>query len=237
MRSDFRTSAPAPHSTRQRLVLQGFSDPQNPKTLSKIGIPLAPNYAAPNRVASMPSASSLVFHPVSGRRVTLGREYWFGFGFWCKLICADKHRTRWSSPREGLTLRGWSRCSGVRRLVRRFSRGSTRMGMGCIDRDRDGSERRVRVRALPGAWKEARRYWRDRFGSSILARSVLGSGNGEICLGIREWRCGRCGRCGSDVGGWEGGLGFRLTPLGVSVDIGLVEMPEGSAPRLQRAQR
>jgi hypothetical protein len=36
----------------------------------------------------------------------------------------------------------------------------------------------------------------------------------------------------------EGGrLGFRLTPLGVSVDIGLVELPRGLAPRLQRAQR
>jgi hypothetical protein len=139
MRFDFRTSAPAPHSTRQRLVLQGFSDPQNPKTLSKIGIPLAPNYAAPNRVASMPSASSLVFHPVSGQRVTLGSEEWFGF--WCKLSCADRGRTRWSSPREGSTLRGWSRCSGVRRLVRKSSRGSTRMGMACIDRDRGGSVR------------------------------------------------------------------------------------------------
>jgi regulator-associated protein of mTOR len=63
------TSAPTPHASRQRLVLQGFSDPQNPKTLSKIGIPLAPHYASPHRSPGfMPSASSLAFHPVSSPR-------------------------------------------------------------------------------------------------------------------------------------------------------------------------
>ena len=60
------TSAAAGHANRQRLVIQGFSDPERPKTLSTIGMPLAPSYHAPSRPAGfMPSAASLVFHPVS----------------------------------------------------------------------------------------------------------------------------------------------------------------------------
>ncbi|ORY31404.1 raptor N-terminal caspase like domain-domain-containing protein [Naematelia encephala] len=61
------TSAPAGHSTRQRLVIQGFHEPEHPKTLSTIGIPLAPpqHYSGPVRpYGFLPSASSLVFHPV-----------------------------------------------------------------------------------------------------------------------------------------------------------------------------
>lgn len=59
------TSAATSHATYQRLIVQGFSDPHKPKTLSRIWIPLAPSYHAPSRPAGfMPSAASLVFHPV-----------------------------------------------------------------------------------------------------------------------------------------------------------------------------
>jgi regulator-associated protein of mTOR len=57
------TSAPTGHSTKQRLVIQGFSEPATPKTLSSIAIPLVPTYHVPSR-PFLPSASSLVFHPV-----------------------------------------------------------------------------------------------------------------------------------------------------------------------------
>jgi regulator-associated protein of mTOR len=61
----FRTSAPS-HDLRQRLVIQGFSDPTKPKTLSRLSIPLSPNVGGPQRpVGFMPSAASLAFHPVS----------------------------------------------------------------------------------------------------------------------------------------------------------------------------
>ena len=60
------TSAPAGHSTKQRLLIQGFSHSSSPKTLSTIGIPLTPSINTPHRPSGfMPSASSLVFHPVS----------------------------------------------------------------------------------------------------------------------------------------------------------------------------
>jgi regulator-associated protein of mTOR len=60
-----RTSAPS-HDLRQRLVIQGFSDPTKPKTLSRLSIPLSPNVGGPQRpVGFMPSAASLAFHPVS----------------------------------------------------------------------------------------------------------------------------------------------------------------------------
>ncbi|WOO77695.1 Target of rapamycin complex 1 subunit mip1 [Vanrija pseudolonga] len=61
------TSAPTPHSTRQRLVVQGFATPEKPKRLSAIDIALAPTtYQAHqhSRASFMPSAASLVFHPV-----------------------------------------------------------------------------------------------------------------------------------------------------------------------------
>lgn len=46
-------------------MIKGFSDPRNPKVLSRIGIPLSPKYDGPIRPPGfMPSASSLVFHPV-----------------------------------------------------------------------------------------------------------------------------------------------------------------------------
>ena len=60
-----RTSAPS-HDLRQRLVIQGFSDPTKPKTLSRLSIPLSPHVGGPQRpVGFMPSAASLAFHPVS----------------------------------------------------------------------------------------------------------------------------------------------------------------------------
>ena len=66
--TDHSTSAPNGHSQRQRLVIQGFSRSDRPKTLSTIGIPLATNQhgQGPFRPSGfMPSAASLVFHPVS----------------------------------------------------------------------------------------------------------------------------------------------------------------------------
>lgn len=63
---ELSSSAPTQHSTRQRIVLQGFSDPENPKTLSTIHIPLAQNNVGSPRPASfLPSSASLIFHPVS----------------------------------------------------------------------------------------------------------------------------------------------------------------------------
>lgn len=58
------TSAPTTHSSRQRLVVQGFSNPSKPKRLSVLDIMLAPNLGGPSRAGFMPSATSLVFHPV-----------------------------------------------------------------------------------------------------------------------------------------------------------------------------
>ncbi|BEI86430.1 hypothetical protein CcaverHIS002_0607170 [Cutaneotrichosporon cavernicola] len=57
------TSAPAGNSLRQKLIVQGFPNPEKPKTLSRIDIALAPNYGGPSRAGFMPSAASLVFHP------------------------------------------------------------------------------------------------------------------------------------------------------------------------------
>ena len=57
------SSAPAGHATRQKVVIQGFADPEHPKKLSTIAIPLSPY--APRVSGFMPSASSMVFHPVS----------------------------------------------------------------------------------------------------------------------------------------------------------------------------
>jgi regulator-associated protein of mTOR len=66
-----RTSAPS-HDLRQRLVIQGFADPTNPITLSKLSIPLSPNLGGPQRPGGfMPSAASLAFHPVSPLSVLL----------------------------------------------------------------------------------------------------------------------------------------------------------------------
>ncbi|WVR06256.1 hypothetical protein IAU60_003286 [Kwoniella sp. DSM 27419] len=63
-----RTTALTPHSTRQELEITGFSDPAHPIRLAKIGIPLSPAYNYPgnsHRISGfMPSAASLIFHPV-----------------------------------------------------------------------------------------------------------------------------------------------------------------------------
>lgn len=58
------TSAPTSRATRQRLAVQGFQNPEKPKRLSAIDITLAPSYGVPSRAGTMPSAASLVFHPV-----------------------------------------------------------------------------------------------------------------------------------------------------------------------------
>ncbi|EIW73629.1 WD-repeat protein mip1 [Tremella mesenterica] len=55
------SSAPAGHATRQKIVVQGFSEPEERKILSTIGIPLSPY--APRNASFMPSATSLMFHP------------------------------------------------------------------------------------------------------------------------------------------------------------------------------
>ncbi|WRT67669.1 uncharacterized protein IL334_004641 [Kwoniella shivajii] len=63
-----RTTAITSHSTRQELEITGFSDPLHPIKLAKLGIPLSPSYNNPyhnhRTTGFMPSASSLVFHPV-----------------------------------------------------------------------------------------------------------------------------------------------------------------------------
>ncbi|OCF41495.1 WD-repeat protein mip1 [Kwoniella heveanensis CBS 569] len=64
-----RTTAVTAHSTRQELEITGFNDPVHPIRLAKINIPLSPAYNYPlnhHRLTSnfMPSAASLVFHPV-----------------------------------------------------------------------------------------------------------------------------------------------------------------------------
>ena len=64
------TSASVGNSTRQKLVIQGFADSRNVKTLSTIKLPLAPPYHALTRpIGFMPSAASLVFHPVGNLRL------------------------------------------------------------------------------------------------------------------------------------------------------------------------
>ena len=96
-----RTSAPS-HDLRQRLVIQGFSDPTNPVTLSKLSIPLSPHVGGPQRpVGFMPSAASLAFHPVR-----------------CPFLSmlAKAHvRLRWLSLLAGLIRVVQSRCSSVLR--------------------------------------------------------------------------------------------------------------------------
>ncbi|WWC70649.1 uncharacterized protein I206_104600 [Kwoniella pini CBS 10737] len=63
-----RTTALTSHSTKQELEITGFNDPIHPIRLAKINIPLSPTYNNPinsHRINGfMPSASSLVFHPV-----------------------------------------------------------------------------------------------------------------------------------------------------------------------------
>ncbi|KAL7423216.1 Target of rapamycin complex 1 subunit kog1 [Cryptotrichosporon argae] len=58
------TSAPTPHATRQRLVVHGFADPYRPAKLSETHINLAPVLGGQRPLGFMPSAASLVFHPV-----------------------------------------------------------------------------------------------------------------------------------------------------------------------------
>lgn len=45
-------------------MIQGFATPEKPRRLSSIDIALAPAYSAPSRTAFMPSAATLVFHPL-----------------------------------------------------------------------------------------------------------------------------------------------------------------------------
>ncbi|WVW84544.1 hypothetical protein I302_106578 [Kwoniella bestiolae CBS 10118] len=63
-----RTTALTSHSTRQELEITGFSDPLHPLRLAKLNIPTTPTYNNPlhsHRINGfMPSAASLVFHPV-----------------------------------------------------------------------------------------------------------------------------------------------------------------------------
>ncbi|WWD04747.1 hypothetical protein V865_002818 [Kwoniella europaea PYCC6329] len=63
-----RTSALTSHSTRQELEITGFSDPLHPIRLAKLNLPTSPAYNNPlhsHRINGfMPSAASLVFHPV-----------------------------------------------------------------------------------------------------------------------------------------------------------------------------
>lgn len=74
-----RTSAPSTHANRQRLVIQGFSNPTKPKTLSKLDIPLSVNLNAPQRpIGFMPSAASLVFHPVRPAHHRYGSDVRWG---------------------------------------------------------------------------------------------------------------------------------------------------------------
>lgn len=88
-----RTSAPSAHANRQRLVIQGFSNPTKPKTLSKLDIPLSVNLNAPQRpVGFMPSAASLAFHPVSSRFP--GRD-WRGERAYMAASGGDGRRRRW----------------------------------------------------------------------------------------------------------------------------------------------
>jgi regulator-associated protein of mTOR len=86
-----RTSAPS-HDLRQRLVIQGFSDPTKPKTLSRLSIPLSPNVGGPQRpVGFMPSAASLAFHPVSLLLIVLFLQIEGG----AKLISDRNGRSSW----------------------------------------------------------------------------------------------------------------------------------------------
>ncbi|ODN74553.1 hypothetical protein L202_06922 [Cryptococcus amylolentus CBS 6039] len=61
-----RTTAITPYSTKQELEITGFSNPVEPKRLARIAIPVPPAYNTPRHrpVDFLPSASSLVFHPV-----------------------------------------------------------------------------------------------------------------------------------------------------------------------------
>ncbi|WVQ65897.1 uncharacterized protein L199_004075 [Kwoniella botswanensis] len=63
-----RTSGLTSHSTRQELEITGFSDPLHPIRLAKLNLPTSPAYNNPlhsHRINGfMPSAASLVFHPV-----------------------------------------------------------------------------------------------------------------------------------------------------------------------------
>ncbi|WWC88789.1 uncharacterized protein L201_003702 [Kwoniella dendrophila CBS 6074] len=63
-----RTTALTSHSNKQELEITGFSDPIHPIRLAKMNIPLSPTYNNPinsHRINGfMPSAASLVFHPV-----------------------------------------------------------------------------------------------------------------------------------------------------------------------------
>ncbi|WWD18372.1 hypothetical protein CI109_102822 [Kwoniella shandongensis] len=61
-----RTTALNAHSTKQELEITGFSNPLQPTRLAKIPIPVPPAYTNPHfRPAGfMPSAASLIFHPV-----------------------------------------------------------------------------------------------------------------------------------------------------------------------------
>ncbi|ORX40214.1 raptor N-terminal caspase like domain-domain-containing protein [Kockovaella imperatae] len=69
------TSAPTSQSYRQKLVIEGFPDPAKPKILSKLSIPSSPAYHIGNRSPGfMPSASSLVFHPVEDIIAVAGFE-------------------------------------------------------------------------------------------------------------------------------------------------------------------
>ena len=96
-----RTSAPS-HDLRQRLVIQGFSDPTNPVTLSKLSIPLSPHVGGPQRpVGFMPSAASLAFHPVRCPFLSMLAEAYV--------------RLRWLSLLAGLIRVVQSRCSSVLR--------------------------------------------------------------------------------------------------------------------------
>jgi len=97
-----RTSAPS-HDLRQRLVIQGFSDPTNPITLSKLSIPLSPHVGGPQRpVGFMPSAASLAFHPVRCPFLSMLAEAYV--------------RLRWLSLLADLIPVVQSRCSSVLRL-------------------------------------------------------------------------------------------------------------------------
>ncbi|WVO15766.1 hypothetical protein L204_103428 [Cryptococcus depauperatus] len=62
-----RSTAITAYSTKQDLEITGFRNPLKPKRLAKITIPVPPAYNTPRSrpVDFMPSASSLVFHPVS----------------------------------------------------------------------------------------------------------------------------------------------------------------------------
>nr|ODN79189.1 hypothetical protein L203_05994 [Cryptococcus depauperatus CBS 7841] len=61
-----RSTAITAYSTKQDLEITGFRNPLKPKRLAKITIPVPPAYNTPRSrpVDFMPSASSLVFHPV-----------------------------------------------------------------------------------------------------------------------------------------------------------------------------